>query len=128
MSASSTCTPRITTPDRSAPTNRAPRRLVSTNLAPCRSSDELNAGMTSPLLAGVDRPRHDPPVLADLAVAPEPQPLERGECAVEQEPGGDQRGVLRVALDPAATEPGDQPECAREPGRGDALATVALAG
>ena len=47
---------------------------------------------------------------------------------MEQEPGGDQRGVLRVALDPAATEPGDQPERAGEPGGGDALATVALAG
>src|SRR6186997_795128 len=128
MSASSTCTPRITTRDRSAPTNRAPCRLVSTNLAPCRSSDELNAATTSPSLAGVDRPRDDPPVLADLAVALEAQPLVGGERPVEQETGGHRRGVLRVALHPAAPEPGDQVERAGQACRGDALTTVALAG
>jgi hypothetical protein len=44
-----------------------------------------------------------------------------------EETGWHRRGVLRVALDPTATEPGDQPQRARQAGGGRALATVSLA-
>ena len=62
MSAPSTWTPRITTPERLASTNRAPRRSTSMNSAPCRSTDGVKVAMTSSLilsrgyLAGWKRP------------------------------------------------------------------------
>ena len=81
---------RLTTPTRS--------RLV---VADAEEGDETATSLRGRL----DEPRHDPAMLADLAIANEAQLLVGGQGPVEEEAGGHGAGVLRVALDrPAALE------------------------
>ena len=77
--------------------------------------------------SGSDGPRDHPTVLADLAVAGEPLLLVGRERPVEKEPGRHRGRVLRVALDPASAEAGDQGQRARQAGRGHTLTAVSLA-
>src|SRR6059058_2408576 len=61
-----------------------------------------------PVLWGrLDEPGHNPTVLADLAVADEPEFLVGGERAVEQKAGGNRVRVFGVSLDPPAAQSRD---------------------
>ena len=70
---------------------------------------------------GFDDPPHDPPVLADLAVAGEPELLVGRQGAVEEETCGNCVSAFWVALDGAAAEARDEVEGAGERGCGYAL-------
>jgi hypothetical protein len=66
-------------------------------------------------------------MLADPAVACEPELLVGRQRAVEEEAGGDRARILGVSLDRPAAEGCDQLERSREPRGRDALAPAALA-
>src|SRR5215510_4244489 len=69
----------------------------------------------------------DPPVLADLAVASEPEVLIGRERPVEEEAGRHREGILWVTLDGPPAQAGDQIERSGERGSRDALPAVAPA-
>src|SRR5690348_11986315 len=75
----------------------------------------------------LDDLRHDPAMLADLAVADEAELLVRRERAVEEEAGGYRRAVLGIALDRSPAEAGDELERAGERCARHARASMALA-
>src|SRR5438477_9586554 len=85
------------------------------------------SGRVLPARRGLDCPGHDPAMLADLAVAGEPELLVGRQSAVEEKAGRNRGGVLRVALDRSPTQAGDQIKRTRERRTGDTLAAVALA-
>ena len=76
----------------------------------------------------LDRPAHDPCVLADLATAGEPVLLEELDRGAEQEPARRLAtgGHLGDGLDEPAAEPGDLVERALQAGPGDALTAMPL--
>src|SRR5262245_55242665 len=76
---------------------------------------------------GLDGLRHDPTVLADLAIPFEPELLVGGQRPVDEESGGYRRGVLGVALDGSPTRLGDQLDRTGQRGTGDTLAPIPLA-
>ena len=88
------------------------------------------AGMSLERLGRRARPddlRNDPPVLADLPVANEPESFESRQSAVIEEARGNGACGLGVSLDPAPTEFGDEIERPRECRCRDTLTPESLA-
>jgi hypothetical protein len=74
-----------------------------------------------------DDPGHDPPVLADLAVANEPELLVGRKRTVEEEACGHRTSVLRVSLHGSPTKARNEIQRTGESGRSHAPAPVPLA-
>jgi hypothetical protein len=66
-------------------------------------------------LARLDHLGNHPAVLADLAVADEPEPLVRRQSAVEEKAGGNGACVLRVALHRPAADSRRKRRCCAPP-------------
>ena len=84
-------------------------------------------GVASRLRVWLDHLRHDPAVLADLAVADESELFVRRESTVEKKAGRNGACVLRVALHPPPAEIRDEVERTRERRSRDTLAPMPLA-
>src|SRR3954453_15013044 len=85
------------------------------------------AGRSERLGGWLDDLGDDPAVLADLAVADEPELLVGRQGAVEEEPGSDRTPGFGIAPGLRAAEMGDQIERPIERRGGDALPPVPLA-